>query len=57
MWVAYGHGNLLSAQSRKDPRSGDGLLTTFTFSDLVSWRGKQSGDTLTPERARRMGWR
>ncbi|MEY2964476.1 MAG: hypothetical protein RLZZ228_289 [Actinomycetota bacterium] len=33
MWVAYGHGNLLSAQSRKDPRSGDGLLTTFTFSE------------------------
>ncbi len=31
MWVAYGHGNLLSAQSRKDPRSGDGLLTMFTF--------------------------
>ena len=31
MWVAYGHGNLLSAQSRRDPRSGDGLLTTFTF--------------------------
>lgn len=33
MWVAYGHGNLLSAQSRKDPRTGDGLLTTFTFSE------------------------
>lgn len=33
MWVAYGHGNLLSAQSRKDPRSGDGLLTTFTFAE------------------------
>lgn len=33
MWVAYGHGNLLSAQSRKDPRSGDGLLTHFTFAE------------------------
>lgn len=33
MWVAYGHGNLLSAQSRKDPRTGDGLLTTFTFDE------------------------
>lgn len=33
MWVAYGHGNLLSAQSRKDPRSGDGLLTSFTFAE------------------------
>jgi len=33
MWVAYGHGNLLSAQSRRDPRSGDGLLTTFTFAE------------------------
>jgi poly-gamma-glutamate synthesis protein (capsule biosynthesis protein) len=33
MWVAYGHGNLLSAQSRKDPRTGDGLLTTFTFTE------------------------
>ncbi|MEY3732842.1 MAG: poly-gamma-glutamate synthesis protein involved in capsule biosynthesis [Actinomycetota bacterium] len=33
MWVAYGHGNLLSAQSRKDPRTGDGLLTTFTFAE------------------------
>lgn len=31
MWVAYGHGNLLSAQSRRDPRSGDGLLTSFRF--------------------------
>ena len=33
MWVAYGHGNLLSAQSRRDPRSGDGLLTRFTFTE------------------------
>ena len=33
MWVAYGHGNLLSAQSRRDPRTGDGLITTFTFSE------------------------
>jgi hypothetical protein len=33
MWVAYGHGNLLSAQSRKDPRTGDGLLTSFTFAE------------------------
>ena len=33
MWVAYGHGNLLSAQSRRDPRSGDGLLTQFTLSE------------------------
>lgn len=33
MWVAYGHGNLLSAQSRRDPRSGDGLLTRFTFAE------------------------
>lgn len=33
MWVAYGHGNLLSAQSRRDPRTGDGLLTTFTFTE------------------------
>lgn len=33
MWVAYGHGNMLSAQSRKDPRTGDGLLTTFTFTE------------------------
>lgn len=33
MWVAYGHGNMLSAQSRKDPRTGDGLLTTFTFAE------------------------
>jgi poly-gamma-glutamate synthesis protein (capsule biosynthesis protein) len=33
MWVAYGHGNLLSAQSRRDPRSGDGLLTSFTFTE------------------------
>lgn len=33
MWVAYGHGNLLSAQSRRDPRSGDGLLTSFTFAE------------------------
>ena len=33
MWVAYGHGNLLSAQSRKDPRTGDGLLTRFTFAE------------------------
>jgi poly-gamma-glutamate synthesis protein (capsule biosynthesis protein) len=31
MWVAYGHGNLLTAQSRRDPRSGDGLLTIFTL--------------------------
>lgn len=33
MWVAYGHGNLLSAQSRRDPRSGDGLLTEFTLTE------------------------
>ncbi len=33
MWVAYGHGNLLSAQSRRDPRTGDGLLTVFTFEE------------------------
>jgi len=33
MWVAYGHGNLLSAQSRKDPRSGDGLISMFTFTE------------------------
>lgn len=33
MWVAYGHGNLLSAQSRRDPRSGDGLATLFTFTE------------------------
>ena len=33
MWVAYGHGNLLSAQSRRDPRSGDGLATMFTFTE------------------------
>jgi hypothetical protein len=33
MWVAYGHGNLLSAQSRRDPRTGDGLLTVFTFDE------------------------
>lgn len=33
MWVAYGHGNLLSAQSRRDPRTGDGLLTIFTFEE------------------------
>ena len=33
MWVAYGHGNLLSAQSRRDPRSGDGLATRFTFTE------------------------
>jgi len=33
MWVAYGHGNFLSAQSRKDPRTGDGLLTQFTFAE------------------------
>jgi poly-gamma-glutamate synthesis protein (capsule biosynthesis protein) len=41
MWVAYGHGNLLSAQSRKDPRTGDGLLTTFTFTEQAdgSFRG------------------
>jgi hypothetical protein len=35
MWVAYGHGNLLSAQSRRDPRTGDGLVTTFTFAEQV----------------------
>ena len=33
MWVAYGHGNLLTAQSRRDPRSGDGLITAFTFAE------------------------
>ena len=33
MWVAYGHGNLLTAQSRKDPRSGDGLVSMFTFTE------------------------
>lgn len=33
MWVAYGHGNLLTAQSRRDPRTGDGLLTVFTFEE------------------------
>lgn len=33
MWVAFGHGNLLSAQSRRDPRTGDGLLTMFTFEE------------------------
>ena len=33
MWVVYGHGNLLTAQSRKDPRSGDGLATMFTFTE------------------------
>ena len=33
MWVAYGHGNLLTAQSRKDPRSGDGLISRFTFTE------------------------
>ena len=33
LWVAYGHGNLLSAQSRRDPRSGDGLLSRFTFTE------------------------
>ena len=38
MWVAYGHGNLLSAQSRKDPRTGDGLLTTFTFTEKADGR-------------------
>lgn len=31
MWVVYGHGNLLTAQSRKDPRSRDGLISMFTF--------------------------
>ncbi|MCX6421791.1 MAG: CapA family protein [Actinobacteria bacterium] len=31
MWVAFGHGNLLTAQSRKNPRSGDGLVTQWTF--------------------------
>jgi hypothetical protein len=41
MWVAYGHGNLLSAQSRRDPRTGDGLITTFTFAEQAdgSFRG------------------
>lgn len=38
MWVAYGHGNLLSAQSRRDPRSGDGLLTLFTFTEQPDGR-------------------
>ena len=38
MWVAYGHGNLLSAQSRRDPRTGDGLLTTFTFEERPDGR-------------------
>ena len=33
MWVVYGHGNLLTAQSRKDPRSGDGLISMFTFTE------------------------
>ena len=31
MWVAFGHGNLLTAQSRKNPRTGDGLITQLTF--------------------------
>ncbi len=31
MWVAFGHGNLLTAQSRKDPRTADGLITQWTF--------------------------
>lgn len=38
MWVAYGHGNLLSAQSRRDPRTGDGLLTVFTFQERPDGR-------------------
>ena len=38
MWVAYGHGNLLSAQSRRDPRTGDGLLTMFTFRERPDGR-------------------
>lgn len=33
MWVAYGHGNLLTAQDRKNPRSGDGLISEFTFTE------------------------
>lgn len=33
MWVVYGHGNLLTAQSRRDPRSGDGLISMFTFTE------------------------
>lgn len=45
MWVAYGHGNLLSAQSRKDPRSGDGLLTIFTFTEQAD--GSFSGTDAT----------
>ena len=31
MWVAFGHGNLLTAQSRKKPRTADGLITQWTF--------------------------
>lgn len=32
MWVAYGHGNLLSAMERvPNPRQGEGLVTMFTF--------------------------
>lgn len=38
MWVAYGHGNLLTAQSRRDPRSGDGLLTVFTLAPDAAGR-------------------
>lgn len=40
MWVAYGHGNLLTAQSRKDMRTADGLVTQWTFApdDSGRWR-------------------
>jgi len=38
MWVAYGHGNLLTAQSRRDPRTGDGLLTIFTLAPDTTGR-------------------
>ena len=31
MWVAFGHGNLLTAQSRRKPRTADGLITQWTF--------------------------
>jgi len=38
MWVAFGHGNLLTAQSRKKPRTADGLITQWTFQADVSGR-------------------
>ena len=44
MWVAYGHGNLLTAQDRKVARSGDGLVSMFTFTE-------QEDGTFEPTRA------